>query len=115
MGTEIAKEPPLFDHLTALAKSGQRCPTNDQIDNLSGKLRDLARAGHIRVEVSDKNWRTVFILTGPHAGLFTKASPAAGKPYLISDKSGTWRSGETPRHQRTAPTMGFDSNGRRIK
>lgn len=73
--------------IIAAALAGQRCPTNETMENPNGTIwqgatTELARAGHIKIEIYAKNYRVVTILKGPHAGLSTKPYPdRRAKPY----------------------------------
>lgn len=77
-----------FAILVEAAIKGERCPlshwerTPDQrrreappllIDN--GAISKLAKQGKILIEISGRNWRTVTILVGEHAGKHTALDP----------------------------------------
>jgi hypothetical protein len=111
------KNPPLdesFAYLCELALAGLRCPENHK-DTLvrSEVVRLLAEAGRVRVTISGRNWRTVEILTGPHAGKSTKRNPSGSKPHIMTDHNGVHRKGgglvPTPRRikrqQPSAPRL----------
>lgn len=73
-----------FDLFVAAAIAGERCPSNVPYGPLkSAAGLALARQGRIRIEISNKNWRTVTILTGPHAGQHTQRDPGGAKPWKI--------------------------------
>lgn len=87
----------LFDRIAAIAAVGDRCPTNQHIDGVG--LCQLARAGKIRIEVFNRNWRVVTILSGEHAGKQTSRgqNPVGARPYVTIDtKSGPRRSDMPP-------------------
>lgn len=71
-----------FALLEKCAVVGERCPFNFATGGhplMSGAtLTLLARAGRIRVEIGQKNWRVVTILRGNHAGAHT-AYPSGAK------------------------------------
>lgn len=92
----------VFAALERAACEGKRCPVLHEVvkcPESSFRLRSdeipaLAKAGRVRVEISGRNWRTVHILTGRHAGKSTKPNPDGGAPYLVIDKNGTRRNGK---------------------
>lgn len=74
--------------LADLADKGERCLTLDQwryfkFKNPGAYLPAMAHAGHIRIEISDKNYRTVTICAGPHKGKATLAPAKRSRPYLV--------------------------------
>ena len=83
------------------AAAGTRCPTADglayelekrgvHIQGSAALVPELARAGKIRIEVSDKNWRVVEICEGLHQGKRTAGPPRRNAtPYLIIDRNGS--------------------------
>jgi hypothetical protein len=78
-----------LDKLAELADKGERCLTLDQwryfnFKNPVAYLPAMAYAGHIRIEISLHNYRTVYILKGQHAGKSTRGpdNPRA-KPYVV--------------------------------
>lgn len=83
-----------FLRIVSAAVAGERCPMNEA---LAAPIQRLTRAGLIRVEVFNRNFRLAIVLAGPHAGKQTQAPPLlAGKaqhPYLVSDATGTYRNG----------------------
>lgn len=80
----------LFDVLVTAACEGARCPSNDQLPN-RGKLGGLCRAGLIRCEIYEKNYRVVEIRHGEHAGKRTAEHPGGRKPYrIVDDKGDRW-------------------------
>jgi hypothetical protein len=93
-----------FSLITAAARAGARCPTNEQIGDEMRRaglyqgdraLPCLARAGLIRIEVGPKNWRVAVILSGPAKGSHTLHPPhlpAPWNPYLIIGSQGRERS-----------------------
>lgn len=93
----------VFAALERLACEGKRCPVLHEVVKHPGgsftlrsdEIPALAKAGRVRVEISGRSWRTVHILTGPHAGKSTKPQPEGRTPYLVIDSNGTRRIGET--------------------
>lgn len=82
----------LFEVLVEAACAGERCPSNDQLPHRA-RLGGLCRAGLIRCEVYEKNYRVVEIRCGEHAGKRTAEHPAGGKPYrIVDDKGDRWMS-----------------------
>ena len=86
----------IFDLLVDRAVRDLRAPTRDEISGALTKrglpqeggpaiTTKLGVAGYIRGEVAAHNWRTIWILTGPHAGKHTRP-PGNAKPYLVSRK-----------------------------
>jgi hypothetical protein len=86
----------VFDLVLKAAIAGDRCPQNDELGTRgAATLRDLARAGRIRIEVSSLNWRQVTILEGPHRGKQTAKNPhKATRVYLVIDRAGTTVNGK---------------------
>lgn len=84
--------PRILDQAFALiecaAINGERCPTRDFLE--SSVTTALARAGRITIEISGRNWRTVTILTGPHAGKTTKPDPFKGHVYQTIGLTTAW-------------------------
>jgi hypothetical protein len=70
-----------FHQVEVAAVAGERCPVNGTGAVRAETLGALARAGSIKIEVSGRNWRTVPILKGPHAGKTTKPDPSGGHVY----------------------------------
>ncbi len=93
----------LFDLMVHTAIEGQRCPTNDQLPDHS--LPALARAGKVRIEVFERNWRVVTILVGPHAGKQTSRGSVRpeAKPYIVIDASSAPRRTSIPSRHRQKP------------
>ena len=92
--------------LEQVAAANERCPANDEIGH--GIVSALAAAGKIEVEIYGRNFRRVKLLTGANAGKMTKAPPnATSRPYAITDRNGTRRTGfgpqNTPRARPSAP------------
>lgn len=73
------------------ALDGRRCPVNGTEDVDQLRVEVLALRGHIRSEISGQNWRTVHILTGPHAGRSTLPHPKRLLPWKVTDTGGTHR------------------------
>ena len=92
----------VFEIFVETALKGERCPSSNPPDYTLDKLclvkrgtnapknaaGELARLGFVRVEISGKNWRTIEILRGEHAGKRTKEDPTGAKPYRILDAKG---------------------------
>ena len=83
----------VFAMLVEAAIANKRCPQLHEIERsleLAGlpygpaqnAVPDLARAGKIRIEVSNKNYRVVTICEGPHRGAHT-LEPGNHRPYLV--------------------------------
>lgn len=80
----------LFEVLVEAACAGARCPSNDQLPHRA-RLGGLCRAGLIRCEIYEKNWRVVEIRHGEHAGKRTAEHPGGRKPYrIVDDKGDRW-------------------------
>lgn len=76
-----------FAILLAAALAGERCPRNTPHGPLAGDaITFLVRAGRIRSEVYDKNYRVVTILAGEHAGRSTAPHPGGGKPFRVDGR-----------------------------
>jgi len=82
----------VFAALERAAILGERCPmsTFDRMPHQSARtpptvllsstaISALARQGKIRIDISGRNWRTVTILVGPHAGKKTAGDPNGHK------------------------------------
>ena len=87
-----------------VAAANGRCPANDEIGH--GIISALAAAGKIEVEIYGRNFRRVTLLTGVHAGAMTRGPPSArSRPYAITDRNGTRRTGFGPQNtQRARPS-----------
>jgi len=95
---ELAKQlQDVFANLVAVALEGRRCPENGTSECPAGTVSALARAGKIRVEISDKNYRTVEILEGEHKGKRTLGPPSGAKPWRILDADGDRHNGKMVR------------------
>ena len=94
----------VFDLVAEAAAKGERCPKNIEIWILlqnaglpTGRseytvLEALGRQGKIRGKVSGRNWRTIEILVGPHAGKETRWDPCGGAGvHWILDRNGWHR------------------------
>jgi hypothetical protein len=79
-----------FRVLVICAELGRRCPTAGE-GITPAIIARLAREGHIRSDVSGRNWRTVTILVGPHAGKTTMPDPLKARVWLVTDEKGTRR------------------------
>ena len=87
--------------LEQVAAANGRCPGNDEIGY--GIISALAAAGKIEVEIYGRNFRRVTLLTGVHAGATTKGPPGArSRPYAVTDRNGTRRTGFGPQNTRRA-------------
>lgn len=79
----------IFRAIALAAQRGERCPTSDQFTDqfgipLSSRLISaLANEGRIRVEVSARNWRTVWICEGEHRGLHTRLPDMKTRAYMV--------------------------------
>lgn len=80
-----------FSSIERAAVDGRRCPENGTANVNSVLTTALAHAGRVRVEISGYNYRTVHILTGPHAGKSTKPNPTGMRTWKIVDSMGTRR------------------------
>lgn len=69
----------VFALLESAAINGDRCPQGTVIS--SRMVREIARDGLIRIEISGKNWRCVTLLKGQHAGKATAPDPDGHSPY----------------------------------
>lgn len=78
-----------FKILMAAAVAKERCPENGTGGINSLVVGSLARAGRIRVLISNRNYRTVEILEGPAAGQSTKPHPDGAYAWKVIDKNGT--------------------------
>lgn len=77
-----------FVLLQQLARDGKRCPPNTDTRLGSEVMRELVRAGKIRICIYPRNWRAVEILIGPDAGKRTQGPPdPKAKPYKVMDAS----------------------------
>lgn len=94
-----------FDELVRCALAGERCPVTarEGTDGLSSEaVRNLARSGHILIEIYPRNFRRITILKGPHAGKSTRPpNNRAWRPYIVIDATGSKRN---YRNKRSAPT-----------
>lgn len=81
-----------FALIESAAAAGERCPQSGIYGHsalTSTVTTALANAGRIRIEIYAWNFRVAEILTGPHAGKRTAASPTGQKPWKIIDANGT--------------------------
>ncbi len=83
-----------FREIERCAIAGKRCPMNGTYGVESSYVGQLCRAGRVRVEISMHNYRTVYLLTGGHAGKFTAPDPGRNKPWKIIDATGSYYSGK---------------------
>lgn len=68
-----------FNQVVEAALHNRRCPDNARIN--SAQLTALARQGRLRIDISGRSYRTVYILTGPQAGLSTAPDPDKGRVF----------------------------------
>lgn len=80
-----------FAELEQAAVAGARCPVNGTGYINSLRLRVLADAGRITIQVFPRNWRVVTILTGPNARKKTAKPPRKGRAYVTITKRGRSR------------------------
>lgn len=74
----------VFACFVSAALAGKRCPQSHELPAGSPALsRELARQGRIKIEISGHNYRTVEILTGPHAGKRTVGDPDRRAPWRV--------------------------------
>lgn len=83
MSSSAASRDACFRLIEQAAIAGERCPVNKgeaggPPEMSSAIVADLAREGRIRVEISSRNWRTITLLSGDHAGKQTKPDPRGG-------------------------------------
>lgn len=64
-----------FARLERAALANMRCPENGTPWINKDAVHTLVQRGDIKVEISGKNYRQVFILTGPNAGACTLPNP----------------------------------------
>lgn len=67
------------------ARKGERAPANLYNGGTlyPPAVRFLCDSGWMRIEVSGKNFRRIFILKGPHAGCSTAPDPHGGTVYRL--------------------------------
>ena len=106
-----------FAILVAAAVKGERCPLSNW-ERLpfqeqgepptalvcSNQLQKLARAGRIVIEVSGRNYRTVTILVGPHAGKKTAPDPKDGRIWQTIGVTRTLNTSVTRRPEPRGPS-----------
>ena len=68
-----------YNQVVEAALRKRRCPDNASIN--SAQLTALARQGRLRIDISGRSYRTVHVLTGPHAGLSTLPDPDKGRVF----------------------------------
>lgn len=98
----------VFDILEACAVTGERCPDNETKGLGRALIPDLARAGRIRIDISGHNYRTVTILTGPHAGKSTAPDPSGRRVWRTIDSAGSHKikpTGPRPSVRRQPSTL----------
>jgi hypothetical protein len=82
----------VFNTVVDAAVAGDRCPTSDfftnqhRINYSTQYFAALARDGRIRIEVTARNWRTVWICEGLHRGRHTMLPPLnpRARPYFVA-------------------------------
>jgi hypothetical protein len=95
----------LFEIIDELAARGERCPIALELNrrlrlragrtiDTSRLLQQLAIAGKLIVKVHGRNWRTIEICVGRHAGMSTQPPPVPLAVYLIADHKGLRRVSE---------------------
>lgn len=101
-----------FAILVDCALKGERCPLSHWRGNDGprpsdiiphGAVNKLARQGKILIEVSGRNWRTITILVGEHAGKKTASDPNGG---VIWQTVGTTRTLNTSAMARSTTRPG---------
>ena len=115
-----------FAILVAAALKGERCPlshwerTPDQrrvekppqlIDN--GAISKLAKQGKILIEISGRNYRTITILVGEHAGKYTAVDPTGAHVWQTIGVKRTLNTGVTRRPVSKGPSAPRAIGGRR--
>lgn len=87
-----------FAAIERAACEGARCPFNQTETVRTGVrsdvLAELTRAGRIKVEISGQNYRTITLLTGPHAGKRTRPDPSGQRTWKMLTAKGTFVNGE---------------------
>lgn len=113
----------VFAVLETAAVKGERCPVSQWQENAgpppsdlisSSSVTALARQGRILVEVSGRCWRTVTILTGPHAGKKTMPDPRGGAVWQTIGLTTTKRTHADERAARPGPSAPRDFSRRAI-
>lgn len=84
------------------AIAGARAPKNISLDIDDGEVKayavhELCRTGRIKVEIYGRNFRRMTILTGPHEGKQTAASPKIFARARMTIGLTTTRAAKTPR------------------
>lgn len=98
-----------FAILESAAVAGKRCPQRGEHGLSSTDTTSLAHAGRIFVEIFAWNFRSITILTGPHAGKMTAPAPQGQRAWKTIDvngthtRRGTTQSGLSKRQQPSAP------------
>jgi hypothetical protein len=64
-----------FGRLERAALANMRCPENGTPYICVASVQALVKRGDIKVEISGRNYRQVFILKGPNAGACTLPNP----------------------------------------
>jgi hypothetical protein len=80
-----------FARLERAALANMRCPENGTPYISVRPIHELVKRGDIRVEISGKNYRQVFILKGPNAGAFTLPNPRGHRVWRAFAPSQTER------------------------
>jgi hypothetical protein len=94
-----------FAVIERAAIAGERCPQSyveNSVIHRSALLR-LIRQDRISIAISGRNYRTVTLLTGPHAGKSTKPDPSGAVIWKVVDKRGTHRPAPIVRARPSAP------------
>lgn len=76
-----------FALIVAAEQRVERCPMSLPKGPLhKDSVAALCDEGRIRSEIFGKNYRVIFIIHGPHAGLYTALFPFKGAPFMVNGK-----------------------------
>lgn len=87
----------VLDLIVKAAVAGERCPQNFEfgdgcdmrgLSHWREAMDQLCLDGEIRREISGRNWRTIHILKGEHAGKMTKPDPMGHAVSQVYDVNG---------------------------
>jgi len=94
-----------FNLIVETALHKWRCPDNGRIN--SSQLTALARQGRLRIDISGRSYRTVYILSGPHTGLSTAPDPDSGRVFksIGTVSTSTARRQQYPKQPRQQPSL----------
>lgn len=79
----------IFGIIVKCCDEQKRCPTLQQFEywlnttTSSILISKMAHAGILRIEVTNKNYRTVWVCAGPHTGKSTLQPENPTRPYLV--------------------------------